>query len=74
MLMGYEPVDLGGVKTYPIADRKNKVVMDRDRAGAIHAGMTVAELIGVLPDQLGSQSLRGVIDAIVAARAKGKLT
>lgn len=70
--MGYEPIDLGGVTTYPIAERRNKVVMERDRAGAIHGGMTVAQLLDALPDQLGSQALNGVIDSIVAARGKGK--
>lgn len=71
-LMGYEPVDLAGVKTYPLAERRNKVVMERDRAGAMHAGMTVAELFEAMPDQLGSRTLKSVIDAMVAARDRGK--
>jgi hypothetical protein len=70
--MKYRPVDLAGVQTYPLAERKNKVVMAKHRAGAVRAGMTVAELLAALPDQLGSQALLRVIDAVVAARAKGK--
>src|SRR5690349_4810084 len=70
--MKYWPVDLAGVQTYPLAERKNKVIMAKHRAGAVRAGMTVAELLTALPDQLGSQALLRVIDAVVAARTKGK--
>ena len=70
--MKYRPIDLDGVTTYPLSERKNKVVMERDRSSVIRARMTVAELMASLPDQLGAQALRGVIDAIVSARAKGK--
>lgn len=70
--MRYRPIDLEGVTTYPLAERKNKVVMAEHKAGEIRAGMTVGELLAALPDQLGSQSLRGVIEAMAAARAKGK--
>ena len=70
--MKYRPVDLAGVQTYPLAERKNKVVMAKHRAGAVHAVMTVAGLLAALPDQLGSQALLRVIDAVVAARTKGK--
>ena len=70
--MKYQPIDMTGVKTYPLSERKNKVVMAKHRAGGVRAGMTVAELLAAFPDQLGSQALLGVIDAVVAARAKGK--
>lgn len=70
--MKYKMIDLGGVATYPLADRKNKTVMIRDKSGEIRKGMTVAELFASMPDQLGAQALHGVIDAIVAAREKGK--
>jgi len=56
--MKYRPVDLAGVQTYPLAERKNKVIMAKHRAGAVRAGMTVAELLAALPDQLGSQLAR----------------
>ncbi len=70
--MKYRPIDLSGVQTYPLAERKNKVIMAEHQAGPVRAGMTVAELLAGLPDQLGSQALLGVIDAVVAAREKGK--
>jgi len=70
--MKYQPIDLAGVTTYPLAERKNKVVMERDKAGPVKPGMSVSDLLATLPDQLGSQALKGVIDAIVKAREKGK--
>lgn len=70
--MKYEPVDLSGVRTYPLAERKNKVSIARDFAGLISPGMTVSELLAALPRQLGSEALLKLIDAVVAARAKGK--
>lgn len=70
--MKYRPIDLAAVTTYPLAERKNKVSVARDFAAGITAGMSVAELLGALPAQLGAEALNGVIDAVVAARAKGK--
>ncbi len=70
--MNYKPVDLSGVKTYPLSERINKVIMTQHRAGPVWAGMTVVELMAAFPDQLGSRSLSEVIDAVVAAHAKGK--
>ncbi len=70
--MMYQPIDLAGVTTYPLAERKNKVIMERDKAGPVTQGMSVAGLLDTLPNQLGSQALKGVIDAIVKAREKGK--
>ena len=70
--MTYRPISLAGVQTYPLSERNNKMVMARDRAGHVHAGMTVSELLAILPDQLGARALLGVIDAVVAARGKGK--
>ncbi len=70
--MKYRPIDLTAVQTYPLAERKNKVVMKKHKARALRAGMTVAELLAAFPDQLGSRALIEVIDAVVAARGKGK--
>ena len=70
--MKYNPVDLSVIKTYPLAERINKVIMAKHQASAVRAGMTVVELLEVLPCQLGSKALLAVIDAIVTARAKGK--
>src|SRR5512137_53060 len=70
--MRYRPIDLAGVTTYPLSERKNKTVMQRDSSGEVRCGMTVAELLAAMPDQLGAQALNGVIDAVVEARRKGK--
>ncbi len=70
--MKYKPMDLSGVKTYPLAERTNKVIMDEHRAAGVKPAMTVSELLSSLPDQLASRDLNRVIDAVVAARSKGK--
>lgn len=70
--MRYRPLDMSGVKTYPLAERTNKVVMERDAAAGVRAGMTVSDLLASLPPQLGSRDLLAVIDAVAAARAAGK--
>ncbi|ABB31163.1 hypothetical protein GeomeDRAFT_2571 [Geobacter metallireducens RCH3] len=70
--MKYRPVDLSGVSTYPLAERKNKVSIKNDFAGPVSAGMSVADLMGSLPRQLGGEALIGVADAVADARAKGK--
>jgi hypothetical protein len=70
--MKYQPLDFSGVSTYPIAERKNKVSVAHDFAKPVTAGMSVTDLLASLPRQLGSQSLVRVINAVVAARRKGK--
>jgi len=70
--MKHTPVDLGKVITYPLRERKNKMVMERDRAGSVSAGMSVADLLAAMPRQLGAEALLQVIDAVVSARKKGK--
>jgi len=70
--MKYQPLDFSGVSTYPIATRNNKVSVAQDFAAPVTSGMTVAGFLETLPKQLGSQSLLSVIDAVVAARQKGK--
>jgi hypothetical protein len=70
--MKYNPVDLTGIRTYPLAERTNKVVMEKHGAGSIHAGMSVADLLTAMPRQLGAEALLKVIDAVVSANDKGK--
>ena len=70
--MKYRPIDLSAVTTYPLSERKNKMSIANDYARPVTAGMSVADFLAALPDQLGSQALNGVIDAVVAAREKGK--
>jgi hypothetical protein len=66
--MTAEPIDLSGVTTYPIAGRANKVLLERDFAGNVSAGMSVSDLLSALPNQLGAESLNAVINAVVKAR------
>jgi len=70
--MKYAPLDFSGVTTYPIATRKNKMNVKDDFSQPVKAGMSVSDLLAAFPNQLGSQSLNRVIDAVVGAREKGK--
>jgi hypothetical protein len=70
--MRHIPIDLSTVTTYPIKDRKNKMVFSRDCAAPVSKGMSVDLLLSALPRQLGAESLLSVIDAVVAARKNGK--
>ncbi len=70
--MNYTPVDLSMVKTYALKERKNKMLFSRDCADRIFKGMSVDQLLSALPEQLGADSLLSVINAVVAARKKGK--
>ena len=70
--MNIQPMDLSGVTTYPLAERSNKVSLQRDFAGDISAGMSVAGLLAALPNQLGGESLNAVINAVVKAREQGR--
>ncbi|MBP1752256.1 MAG: hypothetical protein H6Q57_1092 [Geobacteraceae bacterium] len=70
--MKYEPMDLAGVKTYPLSERTNKVIMKKHFCTGVSRGMTVSELLAGMPDQLASRGLNKVIDAVVAARESGK--
>ncbi len=70
--MKIEPIDLSGVTTYPIAERTNKVLLERNFAGKVSSGMSVAALLAILPNQLGAESLNAVINAVVEARERDK--
>src|SRR5512133_3402801 len=70
--MKIQPIDLSRVTTYPIAERSNKVSLERDFAGDISAGMSVSALLAAMPNQLGGESLNAIINAVVKARQKGK--
>jgi hypothetical protein len=71
-MMKYEPIDLSGVKTYPLAERKNKMTVATDFGQPLRSGMSVAELMAALPPQLGAKDLQAVANAMVKAREKGK--
>lgn len=70
--MQFLAADLSKVTTYPLAERRNKMIMQRDSAGVVSAGMSVAGLLSAMPPQLGAAALNRIIAAIVAAREKGK--
>ena len=66
----FKPIDLTGVKTYSLADRKSKVRSD-DFAKTWQKGSSFRDFLANLPDILAGSQLKSVIAAIVAAyRAK----
>lgn len=68
----YKPVDLSQVKTYSIKTRNNKVNVKEHFASPLQAGMSFDAFFDSLPRLLGADSLRGVVDAVVNAREKGR--
>ncbi len=68
----YDRIALDGVHTYSIATRDNKVNIRDHFAKSPKAGMSFADFYAGLPRLLGVDSLRGVVDAVVAAREKGR--
>src|SRR5687767_1188682 len=65
------PLPLGGVRTYPLQDRKSKVTL-ADFARPHTPGATVAEFLDRLPDLLGAHALRALVGEVRRARAAGK--
>lgn len=63
-----QELDLSRIKTYSIATRDNKVNVAEHFAAPPRAGMSFADFFAGLPRLLGADSLRGVADAVVAAR------
>lgn len=64
-----DPIDLSGLKTVPLAERGGKV-KQADFARAHTPGAGVTGLLDSLPRILAGDSLRSVVAAIEAARAK----
>ena len=64
------PADLARVKTYPLAERSNKVRVD-EFARAIHASSSLGDFLDALPDVLAVKVLRELAAAIVHARTEG---
>ncbi|MDT8440446.1 MAG: hypothetical protein RQ723_02155, partial [Desulfuromonadales bacterium] len=65
-------IDPTRVKTYSIATRDNKVNVREHFAAPPRAGGSFAAFYDSLPRLLGADSLRGVVDAVVAARQQGR--
>lgn len=68
----YKPVDLSAVTTYSIRTRDNKVNVAEHFARPLAGGAGFADFYDSLPRLLGADSLRGVVDAVVAARRAGR--
>ena len=66
-----EPLDLGGVRTYPLAGRKSKVSR-ADFARVLPRGARVSDLLEALPRILGGQALRDLAADVLRARALDK--
>lgn len=66
--MGYRftPLDFARIKTYPLAERANKVKVD-DFARPLPPGSTLAQFVETLPKILVGRDLREVVDAIAMA-------
>ncbi|MBI2564107.1 MAG: hypothetical protein HYW08_17335, partial [candidate division NC10 bacterium] len=67
----YKPLDLRGVRTYPLAARPSKVSV-ADAAHAWQAGGSFRRYLESLPNQLAVQSFRQVVAAVLEARRRGK--
>src|SRR5277367_2423456 len=68
---GVGPIDLSGLKTISLKERGGKVKQS-DFARVYQAGSGVDGLLASLPHLLAGDTLRAVVDAIAAARAKQK--
>lgn len=63
-------IDRSRVRTYPIRERRHKVRLDD--LGTLPKDDSVTALLESMPHLLGAEALRGFINAVVAAHAKGK--
>ena len=66
-----KPLDLAGVRTYPLADRKSKVTLG-DFARPHAPGASFATFLDALPRLLGAEALRQVVGEVQRARAAQK--
>jgi hypothetical protein len=62
----FKPIDLSGIKTYSLSDRKSKVTMD-DFAKRWQKGSSYRDFLESLPGILAGGQLKDVISAIVQA-------
>lgn len=62
----FKPIDLAGVKTYPLADRRSKVSAG-DFAKTWRKGSSFRDFLANLPDILAGRQLKSVVSAIVSA-------
>jgi hypothetical protein len=69
--MPFPQIDLAKVTTRPLAERRNKVTT-RHFAAPVTGIPDVAAFIDGLPKVLAADDLRGLIDAIITARQRGR--
>jgi deoxyhypusine synthase len=69
MPFSYDEFDLSGVRTYPLASRRNKTRVD-DFAKPVERGVSFKQWFDGLPGILGAEDLRRVVQAVVDARAR----
>jgi hypothetical protein len=67
----FRPLNLEGVKTYPLASRASKVSLD-DFAKPIESGAQVNDFLSHLPNVLAVQTLRQLVASIQRARTLRK--
>lgn len=65
-------IDFSKIKTYSIHTRDNKVNIQEHFASKLNPGASFDQFLQSLPGVLGAENLRKVIDAVVAAKRKGK--
>lgn len=70
MRFPYEPFDLSGVQTYPLASRPSKV-RAQDVARPYAPGVGLGGWLERLPRTLAAADFKAVVDAITTARARG---
>lgn len=67
----FQPMDLRKLRTYSIARRAHKV--DLNRAGKLtEVGASAKSLLDSMPDYLGAQAFRSIVEAVAAARKNGR--
>jgi len=64
---GIAPIDLGGVRTYPLADRPSKVHTGQF-ARPLNRGAKISDFVDSLPQILAGEDFRAIRDAILLAR------
>jgi len=66
MKLPYEPFDLSGIRTYPLASRASKVRID-DFAAVYQRGAGISGLLDALPGFLAANDFKQVVQALVTA-------
>ena len=69
--MGYKLLDIKGLKTYSIKDRKSKVSIEKS-AIPPEKGKSFREFVNSLPDFLAAKDIRSVASAIVEAHKNNR--